>query len=419
MIKKIILLLIVLFLGGCAKQEEAVIPEEKTCEYIDPEKDVLIYSLINDDLKKRIRAANCNLEFKNFQFGMLFKDIYDGELTDINGNTFRLSDNDEIIVEVVSSQCSHCRRQLEVINGLIEDTDIPFVQYFNVGEKDEILDLYKEENVKISDKLSIVSRDEAFKDYLRQYLKIETYPTVLTFRNGKVSFVSTGELNDDSFASLLEIGFSDPLRPEDFVDEEGNDLLKSSRSIDEVRADLSAENLEALRELDNDDYTEELTLRLMGKKVDFTKAANQPSEIYYGEVDDYTVYQDRKLAVFYTYLRDETETDKVVFINELISENEDIDYLVVLIEGLESSSSALRKMKQRFNCPVVSVLGDLPDDMFGFGIVNYPTAVFIDRGTYTGAYSNIKDSSFFGKAVDLFLSDKCIACKENNQKSNG
>ena len=120
------------------------------------------------------------------------------------------------------------------------------------------------------------------------------------------------------------------------------------------------------------------------------------------------------MTLFFTYLRDNSETEKVKQINELISSDEGIEYIVVLIEGLESSSAALKDMKIGFSCPVVSVLGYMPDDFFGFGLIAYPTAVFVDRGTFTGAYSDIESKEKMAEAISLFLSDECIAYRRNN-----
>ena len=90
-----------------------------------------------------------------------------------------------------------------------------------------------------------------------------------------------------------------------------------------------------------------------------------------------------------------------------------------LVEGFESSSAALNNMSVKFRCPAVSMLASIPKDLFGFGLVNYPTAVFVDRGVFTGAYSNIESKEKFAEACELFISDGSIAYKRNNQIAKG
>ena len=100
---KKILLVLLLFLTSCTKkEEEPVITKE---EYIDPAKDIFIFDQIDGNLASRIKDANAGKDFKNYQFMMLYKDIYDGVLEDINGNKFRLSDYDQVILEIVSVEC--------------------------------------------------------------------------------------------------------------------------------------------------------------------------------------------------------------------------------------------------------------------------------------------------------------------------
>ncbi len=152
----------------------------------------------------------------------------------------------------------------------------------------------------------------------------------------------------------------------------------------------------------------------MGKKADLETTNTPQGDHFYSEVDDFSVYENEKLVLLYTYLRDNSETEKVEFINDLMKQESDEKYIVILVEGLESSSFALKNMSVRFNCPVVSVLGRMPEDFFNFGLANYPTAVFLDKGTFTGAYSNIESKEKYTEALGIFLGDQCIAYKSNN-----
>lgn len=393
------------------RKENEIFVEEA---YIDPVKDVFIFGELSKELQEKIQKANCGEEYKNYQFKMLNEKAYEGELSDINGNIVSLKDLDRFYLEVVSVNCSHCKKQLGIMSELSGTQDIPFVQYFNLGDKDEILAMYEEQGVEIPEKMIIIAQDEGMKDYVKNDLGIKSYPTLLTYDKGAVSFDAVGEVDVESFEAIRILGFEDPIKTDELTDSDGNQLLKLSRSIDDVKNDLSTSNILALEELDNDDYTCELTYQLMGKKLDFDKLINNKSEVYMQQIEDYSVYKDKKLVLFYTYLRDNAQTDKVEFINSLMLGQKDVEFIVVLVEGMESSSAALKNMPISFNCPVVSVLARMPEDFFDFGLNSYPTAVFVDRGTFTGGYSNIENKEKFDRAMELFLSNECIAYKSNN-----
>ncbi len=393
------------------KEEENQVTIE---EYIDPVKDVFIFGELSEELQEGIKEANCNEEYKNYQFKMLGTKVFDGSLEDINGRKVRLADLDRFYLEIVSVNCSHCKAQLSVMKGLAQGQDIPFVQYFNVGSREDIFAMYEEQGTEISGEMILLPEDEGMKGYVKNILGIKSYPTLITFDQGKVTFDAVGEVNESSFAAISRYGFEDPIRREDLKDAEGRDLLKLSRSVDDVKNDLSMANVLALEELDNDDFTCDLTYRLMGQKLDFDHIINDHSEFYFEQVEDYNYYKDKKLVLLYTYLRDNAQTDKVEFINSLLPGHDDVEFIVVLVEGMESSSAALRNMKIGFNCPVVSVLARMPEDFFDFGINAYPTAVFVDRGTFTGGYSAVEDKEKFDRALKLFLSNACIAYRSNN-----
>ena len=399
----------VLFLSGCRPQEE---PIEENIEYIDPVKDIFIFSALDSTTQYRIKKANGNKEYSNYQFDMLFKDVYSKPVQDISGNIINLSDYEKLIVEVVSVECSHCKKQNESIDKFTAYFDGTLVQYFNVGDREEIMQFYGD--TPIPEDLIVISRDDDFKDYIMDELGLKKYPSTLAYYEGKLSFMCDGETDIIGFRELCTIGFEERLSEEDFLDRDGNDLLKANRSVEDVKNDLSEENRSRISELDNDTYTQELTYSLMSKKVDFTRISNKKSSVYINEIDDFTIYEDKQLVLLYTYLRDNSQVDRVDFINELIEDNPDLSFIVVLIEGAESSSAALNSMNTRFRCPIVSVLGYIPDDFFKFGITAYPTAVFVDKGTFTGAYSNIRDKETFKKATETFLGEKCVAYKKNN-----
>ena len=410
MIKKILLSILLILCVSCSSQETS--PDKK--EYIDPVKDVLLFDEVDQKLQDRLKAANNDAYYQNYQFQMLFKDIYEDTLTDINGNPFRFKEHEKVWLEIVSVNCGHCQDQLTYVKDLLAYEDVTFVQYFNVGHEEEVRELYASQDLEIPEDLTVITLDPAFRSYIANYLKVKLYPSLIGIMDREVSFINAGEIAMEDLPKIYDICFVDRIKKEELTDRKGRDLLSLNHSIDDVRASLNPENLESLRELDNDDHTEELTLSIIGSSIDYKEKNARGSSAYINEVNDFTYYQDKKTVFLYTYLRDNSETDKVEFINELIRSDENYQYVVVLMEGMESSSAALRNMKVSFTAPVVSSLAAIPGDLLKFGLINYPTAVFVDEGTFTGVYSNIADVESFKKALGLFLSDDCIAYKKNN-----
>lgn len=406
MIKKILLILL-LILSSCGKKENNL-------EFIDPVRDVFVYGELDKQTQDRIRLANGNREYKNYQFKMLNKDVFDKDLLDINGNSINLNKYKDLAFEVVSVTCNHCRNQLKYIGDFVSKFDGTFIQYFNVGNKQEILDLYGSENIKIPDNLIIISKDDAVDDYIRNYLDLEMYPTLICFKNGKVSFSVDGEVELEYYDQLLDIAFKNTLKEEELKDQNGISIFKLNRSIEDVKNDLSSKNQMRINDLDNDGKTIDLTYNLMGKALDFDNMQDTNNSIYINEVDDFNKYKDKQLVLLYTSLRNKNAVEEADFINELISVDDKVEYLVVLNEDIESSSKIIKDLNISFKCPVVSLLSDVLSDFNSFAIYNYPTAVFVSNSVFTGAYSNIKNKEKFLDAIKMFLSDESIAYKNNN-----
>lgn len=411
MLKKILIVLSLLLLVSCIKdkKETTVIDE-----YIAPVKDVFLFDELDGNLKQRIKKANGNKDYLNYQFKMLGRGVYEKDLTDIKGNTINLKDYDNFILEVLSTACSHCRDSIRDNVDNLLNLDTTLIQYFNIGDRTDIENLYEDINKDIPENIIIIGRDKNFEDYLKNEICIDRYPTLISYKDGELTFSSIGDMNLETSNSFYEISFVDPIARSELIDEDGNDLLTLDRSIDDVKNDLSRANQNKINELDNDEYTKEATYKLIGKEVDFVNMNNDRNNPYISEIEDFSKYQDSELVLLFTYLKDETDTDKVKYVNELIESNDSVEYIVVLIEGMDTSSVSYSKMNLKFKSPVVSVLGYIPADFFTIGIANYPTALFIRSGIFTGAYSNIESVDMFNEAVDTFLGEGSIALLKNN-----
>lgn len=406
MLRRFLIVLLV-FLCACSSTE-------KKEEYIDPVRDVFIYTELNEDVQERLKEANAGEEYENYQFRMLGNDVYKGKVTDIYGDPADLSAYEKIFFEIVSVKCQHCRRQLHEVGEMLKYGDVKFVQYFNVGTPEDIMNFYAEEGLAIPEDIIVIAKDSEIEEYIRYDLKIQKYPTLICFENGKVSFDMVGELDSETLKKIHEIAFIDPIDKNDLKNSEGTYVPDLLRTADDVREELSTGNLERLRELDNDELSEELTLELIGRSFDPTVYRTVNNSVYYSEIEDYSLYLDRPLVLIYECLENRLQKDRVTFINELIASESGLDFIVVLNEGTGSSSQILRNMDVVFSCPVVSMLAAIPDDLISYEITEFPSAVFINKGTFTGAYSNIAGIDEFHQAVELFLGDASIAYKRNN-----
>lgn len=411
MLKRILILLIACLLCSCSKE---VPKDEDSILYIEPVRSVRIFDELDPELQNRIRMASGDSDPGNYKFRMLFKDVYDGQLQDIDGETISLRDYDRLFVEVVSVKCSHCKKQLEYIDEFSRKQDVTLLQYFNVGDRDQIIAFYEEAGVAIPENIIIVPNDADFKDYLLKELGIELYPTMLSYYDGKLSFIFDGEMDMEQYEKFYDISFVNRLSEEDLVDEQGNSIIKKERTIDDVRDSLSQDNLSRLQELDNDGITSEFTFSIMGSVFDYDSKDAGKNGAFINEIDDYERYRSSRTVLIYVSLKNTQEVHKVEYVNELIKGHDGYEFIVVLVEGMDSSSVILSNMNVKFSCPVVSLSADLPQGFYIPTRAEYPYAVFVDRSVVTGGYSNIESKEKFAEALDLFLSEDSIAYVKNN-----
>lgn len=419
MIRKIFIALLMVMLSACATIDTG--DKEKTDEveldesYIEPLRDVFLFDELSDDVRTRIKDANLGNPLSNAQIKMLGMDAYNKPLKTIDGIDISLKNYDRIIMEVVSVECSHCKKQVkETLDELSALDDCQIIQYFDKGDRNEIMAFYDELEMKAPEDAIIISRDDGLHAYLKDDIKIDRYPCTIAFLDGKISFSIFGEYGKEDVSKLYDISFENILKKEELADKSGTDVRLLERTMDDVKRSFSVSNRNRLNALDNDLYSDQLTYQCIGTKLDFSKLMNENERNYISEIEDFGYYADKELALIYTYFNDESETDKVEYINSLIDSNPSIEYVVVLIEGFDSSSVAYENMDIKLHCKTVSTLGRIPEDFFRYGLVAYPTAMFVQKGTFTGAYSNIESVEKFNEAIDMFLGEDSIALKRNN-----
>lgn len=403
---RILLICLLTLLCSCSREDK-----KNQIEYIEPVKDFFVFGELDEDLAERIRSAGEGKEFRNFQFTMLEKEIYSQTVSDIHGEPVNLDGYEKVYFDIVSVKCSHCRKMLHQLSEVSFDSDTLFVQYFNVGDATAITELYEAEGLTMRDDIITIPHNDELEDYIRYDLRIENYPTLITFKDGRVTFSVIGEFGKERWTEIDDIGFEHPIQREELCDDQGNYLPDLIRTVDDVKESLSQENQTKLEELG--DQSEDLTLKRMGKKVSFEIYRNTNSDIYLNEIDDYSEYADKDLVLFYEYLNGRDVSESVSLIDELIAMDPETEYIVILDEGSGSSSSALKNSGLHYQCPVISMLTSIPDDFIDYEIATYPTAVFIEKGTVTGVCTEL-DTVRYQKAKQIFLGEECIARIENN-----
>ena len=421
MLKKISLLVLCLLLVACAdKQPEQEPIDDPVIEesiFIEPIRDVFLF----DELDAKIRQDWLDIirestTASNYHLEMMFTDIYDGDVDDIYGNTVNLSDYKQLVFCFISTDCPHCKKEIDTyLTDIVNEyADVQFVLYFGKGDVDEIKELFNSLGVGMPDNAIIISENNELFNYVKYDLAALMYPTFVFFKNGKVSFDMDGELSLEQYRKAYDFAFVNTLNETDFINEDGINIFDLNRTVDDVKNSLSKQNQERIDYLDDKiyTYTSYLTYRMMGDKLDFSRMLEGSSQ-YISEINNYYPYQDSELVLFYVALSDKDDVESVEFINSLMSDKSK-EYIVVFYEGFDSSSHIYQQMDVKFNCPVVSILGYMPKDFYKYAVSDYPSAIFVNKGTFTGAYSVIEDADKFAYALDTFLGENCIALKANN-----
>ena len=241
MLKKLLIVLLSLLLISCEKEVIEDKKEEEIIEskFIDPIKDVFLCDELNENIKNKwmeIINTDGGRGISNYQIEMLFKDIYEGELIDINGNTVDLNSYDKLVFNFVSTECGACKQEIsECINDLVNEyEDVTFIQYFGIGEKEDILNMYSSLNVTIPDNLIIIAHNDDFHNYMKYDLKAEMYPTFVFFNAQKVSLVLTSKLSLKAYKKAYDLAFENPIRIEELINKDGIYLFDLNRIILEV-----------------------------------------------------------------------------------------------------------------------------------------------------------------------------------------
>lgn len=407
--KKLLVSLLLILLTACSAQaiDDKPIPEIK--EYIEPSSDVEIFDYLNKETHDLLYKANNNEDIKAYILEYLGKDLVDYTFTDYYGNQYNLGDfsDKKLMIEVSANWCTHCMKQASEYNDdlLANYQDICIIQYFNEGNKELIDAFYKEIGKPIPSNIIVVPEDEMFSNLLLSNYNPMYYPGFLLFNEGKLTFMRIAEFTKEEMDLAYDVAYNNALDLNKLTDENGKSIFTYRRSTNDVKEDLSEENIHKLEQLDNDHYTVNETLKFMGRKFDFYNQLENDSN--FNAETNFLEYEDKNLVIVYLYEPDE---QSIQLINDYYDgHGEDISVVV-----LNTADLGCEKMAEQISPPVISIMNQVPEILNDINFVSYPSCVFVEKGTITGTYSNIENIEMFNKATDMFIGDNSIALKNNN-----
>lgn len=403
--KKLVLILLSLFLFGCGVKEPVI--EEKD-EFIKPYKEEEVFQYLNKETYDLLYRANGGVEIETYALSKLGEELSDFTLTDYYGEKINLKDykDKKLVIELSAYWCSHCKEQSHLYTDEIMENykDIVFIQYFNEGDNKGIDSFYKEIGQSIPDNIIVIPYDKEFSAYILNKFNPKYYPSFLVFDEGVLTYVKASSLSKEDVDKAYDVMFNKALDLNMLTDEEGKSVFEYTRDKEAVKNDLSEENYRKLLSLDNDEYTKNLTLEIIGKEFNFYDQLEDDST-FKSEVD-FTAYDDKDLVIFSLY---KPEEEMVKLINDCYKENSDIEIIV-----MDVADEYTKEMSLKLEPKVFSIMNQVPKILNDINFITYPSCIFIKKGTLTGAYSNVLSVEMFNKAKEIFLSGNSIALLKNN-----
>lgn len=415
-LNRIVILFLIVCLCSCSKNDIEV----STHKYIEPVNDKNFFSRLNEETKDILFNANTGNILNDGQLKLFNKELPNLVVKDIDGNDVDFNDyiNSNIVLEVVSKNCTHCKEQIRENNSdIIENhNELTFIQYFVEGNREEILEVYRNENAPIEDSVIIIPECEDFLNYLLD-VGVELTPALICYSKGKITWPQVGPTTLSMFNRFYDVAFSDVYNDVKFIDNDGNSIFDNNRSVDDVRNDLSEENIKLLEDLDEDGFTVSETLSIIGNTIDFSNCAVAMDNSV-PVVDDFSIYNDKNVVLFYLYMSDfkNLDLDHINLLSRIVKENSDIEFITIVIDEDSSSTSysVYKKYNKDIGGLVVSSKSNLPKDTSKIEVSNFPSAIFIEKGTFVGAFSGLSDIKGFNNAKKLFFGENSIAYLENN-----
>ena len=397
--KKIILVLL-LILFGCSNTETT---NELT--YIEPVKEGKLFDFLNADTKALLKDVNNGQDVENTTLKNLGKDLPDYDLDTINGDVVKLSDysNSKLVIEVVSTYCSHCKEQALNNNPYIvsNHSDVTFITYFVNGDIDSVNAFYKEIGVEHNNPNELITiKNERLNDYMSQNYSFNATPTYYFFNKGKMTWCNVGTIDKEDFESLYEFAFNTKFDTKDLTTDDGTSIFDYIRSIDDVKNDIDEDKYNKLVSLDNDEKTTYLTLKHIGQTFDFNNQYNDESN-FKSEIDFNIDYTKDQIAFIMVSGYDPELID---IINSFYETNKDIKIFVI-----NTSDKDNEKIADELMAPLASIMNKIPKFLDSGELGNYPSVLFVQNSIITGIYSNFDTVDNLNSAKELFLGSDSIA----------
>ncbi len=398
--KKIILVLL-LILFGCSNTETT----DNEITYIEPVKEGKLFDFLNADTKALLKDVNNGQDAENTTLKNLGKDLPDFNLDTINGDVVRLGDynNSKLVIEVVSTYCSHCKEQALNNNPYIvsNHSDVTFITYFVNGDIDSVSAFYKEIGVEHNNPNELITiKNEKLNDYMSQNYSFNATPTYYFFNKGKMTWCNVGTIDKEDFESLYEFAFNTKFDINLLTTDDGKSIFDYLRTVDDVKNDIDEDKYNKLVSLDNDEKTTYLTLKHIGQTFDFNNQYNDESN-FKSEIDFNVDYTNDQIAFIMMSAYDE---ELINTINSFYETNKDIKVFVI-----NTSDKDNEKIADELKAPLASIMNKIPKFLDSGELGNYPSVLFVQDSIITGIYSNFDTIDNLNSAKELFLGIDSIA----------
>ena len=405
--KKLLTVLLLLCLCACSTEKI-----ETKREYIKPLNEINFLDSLNDQTRTKLASLYGRAEVNNNLLKMIGSKLTDIKVEDYYGNEVDFLNyyNGELVFEIVQYSCEHCLKQVAFTENILESTDVPFIQFFAWGTKDQINDFYERSKHELNEKVIVIPQNEELSKYITD-LGVDETPTFLFFKDGKLRFADSGEISPAKFINVKELAFESDFSSKDLVNNERVAVFDLYRGYDDVLNDLSIDSKDKLAKIDN---SEELTVDVIGKTIDYKVVYEQDGDPLY-KLDNYNKFINKPTVVFYLgYINKNLEKD-VAIINEFASNHKDLKMLTILMDTKDLETSPLYKDSGlELLTDVVSAKAEVPTQLIDTLVVSYPAALFIQDNVFVGGCHSIESSDTIERAYETFIGDGSIALTSNN-----
>ena len=386
---------------GCSNTETT----DNEITYIEPVKEGKLFDFLNADTKALLKDVNNGQDAENTTLKNLGKDLPDFNLDTINGDVVRLGDynNSKLVIEVVSTYCSHCKEQALNNNPYIvsNHSDVTFITYFVNGDIDSVSAFYKEIGVEHNNPNELITiKNEKLNDYMSQNYSFNATPTYYFFNKGKMTWCNVGTIDKEDFESLYEFAFNTKFDINLLTTDDGKSIFDYLRTVDDVKNDIDEDKYNKLVSLDNDEKTTYLTLKHIGQTFDFNNQYNDESN-FKSEIDFNVDYTNDQIAFIMMSAYDE---ELINTINSFYETNKDIKVFVI-----NTSDKDNEKIADELKAPLASIMNKIPKFLDSGELGNYPSVLFVQDSIITGIYSNFDTIDNLNSAKELFLGIDSIA----------